>query len=82
MSNLTTTLAVLIQGCQAKDPHRFEYRIYEVIDKLMDIQGWGDERRSDLYALITESVTAEDTMVELERKVDAALTNNAQRFYG
>lgn len=81
MNNLTTTLATLLQGCQAK-ANAFEYRIYQVIDQLFELQGWNDERRGDLYALLAESVLADDSFGTLLIKVDAALTKNAQRFYG
>lgn len=81
MNNLTTTLATLLQGCQAK-PSSFEYRIYQVIDQLIDLQGWNDERRGDLYALLAESILEDDSLGTLIIKVDAALTKNAERFYG
>lgn len=80
-SNLTTTLSLLIVAAQAK-PSDFEWRIAEIMENLMDISGWTDDRKADLYALIAESVLATDTMLVIEKKVHAAIQKNEAHFYG
>lgn len=80
-SNLTTTLSLLMVAAQAK-PDDFEYRIAEIIQNLFDIQGWTDERKADLYALLADSVKADDTMLAIEKKVQTALHKNEAHFYG
>lgn len=80
-SNLTTTLSLLLVAAQAK-PDDFEYRVAEIIQNLMDISGWTDERKADLYALIAESVQADDGMLTIEKKVHTALQKNEAHFYG
>lgn len=79
MHRLTTTLSLLLMGAQQK-PHEFEFRVAAVIEKLLDLGDWIDERRADLYALLVESVTAEDKMLEVERKVDRALKINERKY--
>lgn len=80
-SSLTTTLSLLMVAAQAK-PDDFEYRIAEIIQNLFDIQGWTGERKADLYALLADSVKADDTMLAIEKKVQTALHKNEAHFYG
>jgi len=79
--HLTTTLTLLLVAAQAKS-HEFDYRIHEIINRLVDIVGWTDERRADLYALLAESVEADDPMHVIDRKVADALTKNEEHFRG
>lgn len=81
-SNLTTTLSLLLLAAQRCKPEDYEYRIAEIIQNLMDIRAWTDERRADLYALLTESITVDDGMLAIEKKVNAALQKNEAHFYG
>lgn len=76
---LTTTLSLLLVAAQAK-VDQFEYRVYEIIERLIDIAEWTDERRADLYSLLVESVQSDDKMLVIERKVAEALDSNERRF--
>lgn len=76
---LTTTLTCLLVAAQAK-PEDFEYRVYQILERLIDIADWKDEKRADLYALLAESVLADDSMLVIEQKVIEALDKNARRF--
>lgn len=85
MHQLATTITLLIiaERQQLKlhaDDHRFEYDIYNVIDRLTDLSGWADERKADLYARIAESVTADMRMQDMEVRVNRALQLNAVQF--
>lgn len=79
--NLTTTLTLLLVAAQRKAGD-FEYRVHEVIKNLLDLAGWADDRKADLYALLVESVEPDDKMITIERKVHAALHKNEKNFYG
>lgn len=79
---LTTTLSLLLCAAQACKPERFEYRTAEVIEHLVDLHGWSDERKADLYALLVESIEVDDKMLVIERKVNDALIKNEARFRG
>lgn len=78
---LTTTLTLLLAAAQAK-PHEFEYRVSEVIEQLVDIAGWSDERKADLYALLVESVNSDDKLHVIDKKVEQALAKNEEHFRG
>jgi hypothetical protein len=80
-TNLTTTLTLLLVAAQSK-AHEFEYRVHEIINELVDIKGWSDERKADLYAMLAETVQADDRMIDIEKKVHAALQKNEARYYG
>lgn len=81
MSNLTTTLTVLLSACKVV-PAKFEYRIYEVMSHMFELSGFSNERKADLYAILVESVTPKDTFEQMEVKVEDALAKNTERFYG
>ncbi len=81
-SNLTTTLSLLLVAAQVCKPEDYEYRTAEIIENLMDISGWPDQRKADLYALLVESIEVDDGMLTIEKKVHAALQKNEAHFYG
>ena len=74
---LCTTLALLIAANQRKSTE-LEYEIHAVIAGLVDIAGWTDEKKADLYARLAESINKEDRIIDLERKVSFALWQNDQ----
>lgn len=76
---LTLTLLIIAEKQQRKYADgTFEDAVYEVIDHAADLAGWSDERRADLYARIAESVTAADTLIVMENKINACLWKNEQ----
>lgn len=81
---LTTTLSLLLVAAQSKvgQAGEFEYRVYQVIERLIDLAGWPEERRSDLYSLLVERINEDDPMRVIESKVAWALQMNAGRFHG
>lgn len=79
-SNLTTTLTLLIMAGDGCHADLYEHHIYEVLDRLMDLSGWSDARRADLYALLVESLVHKEPMTVMERKVAAALAKNEDHF--
>ena len=79
---LTTTLALLLAAAQACKPWDFEFRVAEIIERLIDIGTWPDEKKADLYALLVESVEADDKLSTIETKVARALTKNEENFRG
>lgn len=78
-SPLRTTLTLLLVAAQRR-AEEFEFAVYEVIGRLVDLANWSDERRADLYATVAESVKADDRLTVIERKVGHALHLNDQRF--
>ena len=76
---LCTTLSLLLAAAQRRASD-FEYEVHEVIHRLIDLAQWSDERKADLYALLAESVRADDRLIEIERKVERALRANDARF--
>lgn len=81
-SSLTTALTILLAACKQKPNANFEYKVYEVMSHMFELSGFSDERKADLYAILVESMTPEDTFEQMEVKVEAALTKNTERFYG
>lgn len=76
---LTTTLALLLCAAQ-KEPCKFEYEAHTVLTNLVDMADWPDEKKADLYALIVESVKADDKLTQIDRKVAYCLHLNGQRY--
>lgn len=76
---LTTTITLLLVAAQ-KTVKDFEYRVYEIIQRLLDLSGWSDEKRADLYARLVESVGTDDKMLTIEKKVDTALWKNEAAY--
>ena len=70
------TLALLIGAEQQQRKYSdgtFEHAVHEVIEHAIDLTGWSDERRADLYARLAESLTAADTNTIREQKINRAL---------
>ena len=78
---LALTIALLITA-QRQRFVDFEHSIQDVLAHLIDLAGWSDERKADLYALIAEKVTAGDSCIDMERKLDACLWKNEEHFRG
>lgn len=74
---LTTTITLLIAANQ-RSTNDLEYEIHEVIARLTDIADWSDEKKADLYARLAESISREDRIIDIERKVSFALWQNDQ----
>jgi len=77
---LCTTLALLLAANQ-HNASEFDYAIHEIIAHLTDLADWSDEKKADLYARLAESVTKDDRLVDIERKVSFALWQNDQHPY-
>jgi 23S rRNA maturation mini-RNase III len=78
-----TTLMLLVTAERQQRKYAdgtFEDAVYEVIERAMLIADYSNERKADLYARIAESVTAEDKLAVLERKIGAALFANDKEF--
>ena len=85
MSNpaLTTTLTLLLvaeQNRAAGDTESFDYAIYDVVNHLVDLAGWSDEKKADLYAMLAECLHDKMRMVEIETHVRRCLIANDRRF--
>lgn len=76
---LTTTLTLLLVA-QQRHADRFEDSVADVIEHLVDLSGWPDEKKADLYALLVESVTDDMKLAQVEKAVAAALDTNHKRF--
>jgi hypothetical protein len=74
---LTHTLSTLIFRADRHDSYE---PVAAAIEETTD--GWTDERRADLYALIQESVNKTMSFVELSDSIDHALLNNERRYAG
>jgi alpha-L-fucosidase len=79
-NSLITTITLLLVAAQRGTSEDYGYRVAEVIERLMDIGDWTDERKADLYALLAESVFVDDTMYAIETKVTQALQLNSRRW--
>jgi hypothetical protein len=79
-TSLVTTLTLLLLAAQNKGRDEFEYEVHEVIHRLTDIQGMSDPCKADLYAMLVETVAADDRMLDIERKVEIAIARNRKRF--
>lgn len=77
---LTTTLTLLLVAEQRRGPDAFEYAVYEVIERLLDLAAWTDEKKADLYAMLVEGVACDSKLFEIERTVGRCLVANAHRF--
>lgn len=53
----------------------FEFATYTVLDRAIDLAGWSEERRADLYARIVEGMGSEDhtKFITIQRVVTACL---------
>lgn len=62
--------------------HRADLRDYEPTAEAIEAltEGYTDERKADLYALIQESVNADMSFVELSGTLDRCLTKNELHF--
>ena len=72
---LALTLALLITA-QRHQYNEWEEKIHTVIERLVDLAGWSDERRADLYARIADKVTAADRCIDMEHKINDCLWAN------
>lgn len=72
---LTTTLATLLHKADLTDYETTAQAIEEVTD------GYSDDRKADLYALIQDSVNKAMAFHELRDAVDKALRSNDRRFH-
>jgi hypothetical protein len=72
---LCTTLALLLTANQ-RNTSDFDYAIHDIIAHLTDLADWSDEKKADLYARLAESVSKDDRLVDIERKVSVALWQN------
>lgn len=77
---LRTTLTLLLLAAQRVGKEQYEYEVYEVLHHLIDLAGWGDERKADLYAMLVERIRADMTMLEIERHVEDCLRKNQREF--
>lgn len=77
---MSTSLALLIAANQRKGTD-LGFEIHEVIERLVDLSDWADEKKADLYARLAESINREDRFVDLERKTSFALWQNEQYPY-
>ena len=69
------TLALLITAHRQK-PNTWEEKIHDVIEHLVDLANWPDERRADLYARMAEKLTAADRCIDMEHKINKCLWEN------
>lgn len=70
---LTLSLLIVAEKQQRKYSNAFEDAVYEVLERTMELSEWADEKKADLYARLAESLTAADTMIITEDKVNKAL---------
>lgn len=77
---LTTTIALLLVAAQRGTSEDYGYRVAEVIEHLMEIGDWSDERKADLYALLADTVKVDDSLHTIDGKVAAALSKNSRRW--
>ena len=77
---LITTITLLLVAAQRGTSEDYGYRVAEVIERLMEIGDWTDERKADLYALLAEFVRVDDSMYLIETKVTKALQINSRRW--
>lgn len=77
---LTTTLTLLLVAAQKGTSEDYGYRVAEVIENLMEIGDWSNERKADLYALLADKIKPEDSMYQIERAVTESLASNSKRW--
>ena len=53
---------------------------YQVLAHSVDLAGYTEERRADLYSRIAECLAPGDSMTTKQRKIDDALRANDQEF--
>lgn len=73
----STSLAVVLWAGK-EDEDSLPYKVYEVLADMFE--GWPDDRRADLYALLAESLSASMTFEDFEHTVNVCLTKNAAHF--
>jgi hypothetical protein len=82
---LTITLLIIAgkqQPAARESDSPIEYAAYDVLAHAMDLSGYSEERRADLYARIVEAVPGEDVRVaDLEKIVSRALEQNDKEFH-
>lgn len=76
---LTITLLIV-----AEQRHHtcFEFAIYEVLNQYMELKGWPDEKKSDLYAQLAERISADMGLLTMQRIVHECLLSTEGRFNG
>jgi hypothetical protein len=79
--SLTLTL-LLIAERQRPLHHGFDEDIHVVIERAMDLANWKAEARADLYAQLSTALTGKESMVEMQRKISAALYSTEMHFRG
>jgi hypothetical protein len=74
-------IALLIHAEQ-KNHTVFEYAIYEVLNTYMEVRGWPEEKRADLYAQLAEKMPPNLGMIQKEDVINTCLWNTERKFNG
>ena len=74
-------IALLIHAEQ-KQHTNFEYAVYEVLNTYMEIKGWPEEKRADLYAQLAEKLPANLGVIQKEAVLNACLWQTERNFNG
>lgn len=78
---MAETLVLLIIAEQRQHT-TFEYAVYEVMNRYMELKGWPDEKRSDLYAQIAEKYDVRGSIAVNTQIVSDCIWRTEERFGG
>lgn len=76
---MNTSLAVVLWTHKG-DSESLPYKVYEVLGEMFE--GWPDDRKADLYALLAEKLSADMTFEDFEHTVGVCMAKNAAHFNG
>jgi hypothetical protein len=76
---LAAGLALVIYAENCKDSE-LEYGVHEVLTRSVDMIGWSDTRKADLYAMLAERLDKGMTFHMFESCINKTLWDNQNRF--
>jgi hypothetical protein len=78
---MALVIALLIEAEQ-KQHSCFEFAVYEVLNTYMDICGWPDVQRADLYAQLVEKISPQFGLAVKQNIISDCLWATQRRFNG
>ena len=73
---------VLLVIAEQKQHTTFEYAIYEVLNRYMELKQWAEEMRADLYAQMAEQVKKTNSMIVNQQIISDCIWRTQEKFSG
>lgn len=73
---------VLLIIAEQRQHTTFEYAIYEVLNRYMELKNWPEEKRADLYAQMAEQVKVSNSMIVNQQIISNCIWRTEAKFNG